>query len=129
MIALAVIVPLHIAGLEVAEHSLRLPMPVTDDRITILFIQPKISDGQSRKKPDLSRITYKTRDLPQTIHLNLPILDFEVERNDGSAISAPTLMPDNQTDIATYVAKATLRPGEGATVILRVEVLATGTPG
>jgi TonB family protein len=128
-IALAVIVPLHIAGLVVAEHSLRPSVRSTDERIATVFIQPKIGSGQVGKKPELSRLAFLTKERLQAIHVNLPSLDFEVERNAGSAISAPTPMPDNQTDMAAYVARATLRPGEGATVILRVEVLETGTPG
>jgi TonB family protein len=56
-------------------------------------------------------------------------LDIVESRNGGTIISAPTLRGGMPVEMSSYVHQAGLLPGEGATVILRIEVLASGEPG
>jgi TonB family protein len=58
-----------------------------------------------------------------------PDFDFSVARNDSAAVVAPTLQGDGHSGIEQYLQQAGLRPGEGATVVLRIEVLESGDPG
>jgi TonB family protein len=54
---------------------------------------------------------------------------YEVNRNSRAAIATPSLRPDNPVSLTPYIAQAALLPGEGATVVLKIEVLANGEPG
>lgn len=47
----------------------------------------------------------------------------------GAAVAAPSLRPDTAVSLEPYIAQAALLPGEDATVVLRIEVLASGKPG
>jgi hypothetical protein len=100
-----------------------------DERIVVVFSQPTIRDSGGPTSSDLSRRLVLTRIRLTALSLDSPRIDFEVDRNPGSVISAPVLQTDGPTDIGPYIKKASLLPGEGATVVLRVEVLATGDPG
>ena len=66
----------------------------------------------------------------QALQLELPIIQFETSRNEGARMSAP--VPDDThrvPDLAPFIKRAALLPGEGATTILRIEVLDTGVAG
>jgi hypothetical protein len=100
-----------------------------DERLVVVFSQPTIRDSTGPTSSDLSRRLVLTRIRLTSLSLDSPRIDFEVDRNPGSVISAPVLQTEGRTDIGPYLKKASLLPGEGATVVLRVEVLATGNPG
>ncbi len=102
-----------------------------DDRgLLTVFIKPKILDSlKSLPEPDLSRITFVAPDPLAAVSVEQPGVDSVVNRNNGARAAAPTLRDPNSTDMAPYIKEAALLPGEGATVVLRVEVLETGKPG
>jgi TonB family protein len=54
---------------------------------------------------------------------------FDVSRNNEAASTAPVLQDGARRDMEPYVKQAALLPGEGVTVVLRIEVLETGEPG
>ena len=94
------------------------------------FIQPRIRDaGEPSVDPDLS-VPFRLVDLSvPTVHIEQPAIDAYTLRNEAARVAAPTLQPDARTQIASYVQQAALLPGEGATVVLRIEVLESGDPG
>lgn len=61
--------------------------------------------------------------------IELPEINFVVSRNEAAVSVAPSLKEGGHTNMAPYIRQAALLPGEGATVVLRIEVLATGEPG
>jgi len=95
-----------------------------------VFIKPTIRDNPtSLPAPNLSRITFTAPELLPVLNIEHPDVDFEVDRNSGAGMTAPTLKGSGLTDMTPYIKQAALLPGEGATVVLRVEVLETGEPG
>jgi periplasmic protein TonB len=65
----------------------------------------------------------------QELNIPLPNIAYDIARNEGATLAAPSLRPDNTVNLQPFIAQAALLPGEGATVVLRIEVLATGEPG
>jgi TonB family protein len=67
---------------------------------------------------------------PRITGLQIPesSMDFSVDRNTSAAVVAPTLQGDGHSGIQPYVRRAGLRRGEGATVVLRIEVSDMGAP-
>jgi len=112
-----------------APVSRPLPLvPASYGGFVTVFIRPVISDGGD-PGPDLSVLT-----VPADLHeaaatLVPPAVDFSVARNAGAGVSAPLPRSETTSDMHAYVTQAALLPGEGATVVLRVEVLTTGEPG
>ncbi|MFL6604624.1 MAG: TonB family protein [Steroidobacteraceae bacterium] len=128
---LAIICALHGTMAWVFEHSRRSTSgePVSPTLIVTGFVRPKIEEHPLKLTPDLSRIVVRT-DFPLTeLHLAHPEVDFSVPRNGNALIAAPVLQPDQGSGMDQYIREAALLPGEGATVVLRVEVLESGQPG
>jgi hypothetical protein len=126
-----VVCALHLGAVWTLERATlhRRASSRVDERIVVVFSQPTIRDSGGPITFDLSRRLVLTRIQLTALSLDSPQIDFEVDRNPGSVISAPVLQTEGPTDIGPYIKKASLLPGEGATVVLRVEVLATGGPG
>lgn len=66
---------------------------------------------------------------PIEVHVPTALVAPTVDRNANVISAAPTLDQSNSADLAPFVLEAALRPGQGATVVLRVEVLESGDPG
>jgi TonB family protein len=129
LLAVAVLT-VHVAAIYEIDHSVaRAPTTVREGRIQIIFVQPTIQDKMIKVEPNLSRITLSMVEPQNDIHLQHPEIDFEVGRNSGALAVAPSLKPNPDIDMSLYIKQASLQIGEGATVILRIEVLETGLPG
>lgn len=129
--ALTIIVALHVEGAQVINRSVTHAVAdtATKQRLVTVFIQPRIRVSWRPAAPDLSRVTYMADQPTPALHIDSPAVDFDVSRNDGAAMAAPTLDASNLTDIAPYIARAALLPGNAATTVLRIEVLESGAPG
>ena len=100
------------------------------EALTTLFLRPAIHEGKSTLLgPDASMLIVPTDTPIPELNIPAPPIAYETARAEGAAITAPTLRPDNAVPMAPFVAQAALLPGEGATVVLKIEVLTTGEPG
>jgi TonB family protein len=63
------------------------------------------------------------------LDIKTPRIDFTVDRNVNAAMAAPVLDSDAPVDSSIFVQRAALSPGEGATVVFRIEVLEDGSAG
>jgi TonB family protein len=106
-----------------------LPISSSDQRLLTVFIQPSIQDDGTLPGPNLAKISYVAVEHPPVLHIEHPAIDSAVARNNGAGMAAPTLRSSETPDMEPYVRRAALLPGEGATVVLRIEILATGSPG
>jgi TonB family protein len=105
-----------------------LPRQSANDLFVTAFIQPKIrDDGAPTAYPDLSALIMRAR--TPLIHIEQPEISFEVSRNNAASSAAPTLQDSGQRDTEPFIKQAALLPGEGVTVVLRIEVLESGEPG
>jgi TonB family protein len=107
----------------------RLEFP--SETMVMMFVQPRIREDTDKPAgPDLSQLAALLRSASPHLDMERPAIDFSVARNSAASLVAPTLQGDTaQGDVIRYAQEASLLPGEGATVVLRVEVLATGDPG
>lgn len=105
------------------------PVAPSQSLITI-FLRPAIRDAEDTPSgPDLSMLVIRT-DTPRTyLDIPTPALTYDAPRNASATVSAPSLRPDNAISLAPFITQAGLLPGEGATVVLRIEVLPSGNPG
>jgi len=95
-----------------------------------MFIRPRIREP-SELVSTIDPTTLRLRVAPRLTALQLPDtgIDFSVERNTAAMVVAPTLEGDGQAGIQSYLRQTGLMRGKGATVVLRIEVLASGDPG
>lgn len=107
------------------------PSPAaTGQTLMTIFLRPAIQeDDGTPPGPDLSMLVVPVDAPLPNLDLPAPPIAYDVARNGRATIAAPSLRPDNTVNLAPYIAQAALLPGEGATVVLRIEVLATGEPG
>jgi protein TonB len=102
----------------------------TSPTLTTIFLRPAIREADGLPPgPDLSMLVIPIDARLPNLNLPAPPIAYEVARNGGATIAAPILRPDNAVALAPFLVQAALLPGEGATVVLRIEVLATGEPG
>jgi protein TonB len=102
----------------------------TRQSLITIFLRPAIhEDYGSPAGPDLSMLVVPLDTPLQDLQVTTPPIAYDVSRVAGTSVAAPTLRPDNAVPMAPYTIQAALLPGEGATVVLRVEVLASGEPG
>jgi hypothetical protein len=123
---------LHVIGIAVLVGATgRVSSTVhSDETLVTVFLQPTIrDDGGSPSGPDLPLLTIPLISLENSLNLSVLAIGYETSRNTGATIAAPSLMPNSSVSMATFVAQAALQPGEGATVVLRIQVLASGEPG
>jgi TonB family protein len=100
------------------------------ETLTTLFLRPAIQEGHdSASGPDASMLVIPMDAPLPSLNIPAPLIAYETARAEGATITAPTLRPDNAVPMAQFIAQAALLPGEGATVVLKIEVLATGDPG
>jgi len=129
---LLVVGAIHGVALYILASSLAgvtTPRPTTPVLVAIL-IQPRIQDaGDVPAGPDLSRLLARLETPPKALDIELPEIDVVVARNEAAASAAPSPKEAGHTNMGPYIRQAALLPGEGATVVLRIEVLATGEPG
>jgi TonB family protein len=107
-----------------------VPGSAAPGMLVIVSTQPRIREaGDTVEGPDLQMLNLRLDPhLPQ-LQIELPEIDFSVERNEGASSVAPTLQGSPSRDVASYAQQAALSPGEGATVVLLIEVLESGDPG
>jgi TonB family protein len=95
-----------------------------------VYVEPRV---RSRKKtdpaPNLSQLSILRQNPLLTLLVDIPRIDFEVSRNAAASVAAPSLDPEPSVDLYPYIVEAALLPGEGATVVLRIEVLEDGSAG
>lgn len=114
-----------VVALGVAMPGERVPVPETESLVTV-FIQPKIvvSRGPSVARPAIR--------VPRAAPLQNDVTIPEVARPTLEIVGVGTMAPrpaDMSIDPAPFAQRAGLRAGDGATVVLRVEVLASGEIG
>ncbi len=130
--ALATLVGLHV-GLflifEGATHRSEASVEPPDSLITV-FIRPRIREAYEPASV-VEPASLRVRLDPQLLALltTEAAFDYSVPRNDSAAIVAPTLQGEARSGVQPYLQRAGLRPGQGATVVLRIEVLESGDPG
>ena len=95
--------------------------------MTTIFLRTSIVEGVRPLEPDLSVLMVPI-ELPLT-GLSIDSLGPEnaVSRNGGATVAAPSLK--SSVAMEPFARQAALLPGEGATVVLRVEILESGEPG
>jgi TonB family protein len=122
---------LHALGVWAFIHATPFSSRIADAGALItVFIQPTISKGaRSETTPDMSRLSYRIATPVSVLHMDVPEIEFEVTRNAGATSAAPSLDAEPRVDMGPFVRSAALLPGEGATVVLRIEVLKDGSPG
>jgi len=96
--------------------------------VIVRLIQPRLEphDSHSLKSP---RMVVVTSAPEPDLALEIPPMSFATDRNSLATLAAPMLDADTGVDMLPYAREAALRAGEGATVVLRIEVLADGLPG
>jgi TonB family protein len=98
--------------------------------LVTVFIRPRIREpGEPLSVVDPASLRLRLDVLLSGLHSAEPAFDFSVERNAAAAVVAPTLKGDGHSGMQPFLQQSGLRPGEGATVVLRVEVLESGDPG
>jgi TonB family protein len=127
--AVVAVLAAHIVGVLFLVHSTRAAPAGVSDTWVNAFILPTIRDRVGRAPPDLPLRAIQLELHPADLHIELPQPDVDLERNNAAASAAPTLTGLTYTDMSPYVREAALRPGQGVTVVLRVEVLEDGTAG
>ena len=124
---------LQCAGISVLQHSVRgLPpqLPAAPERLVSIFIQPQIVDSANlTKEPDLAQVTVRLDDLLGAPQIEAPDISFSVTRNAAALVATPTLRSNGRLSLERHANTPGLGPGSGATIVLRIEVLATGEPG
>ena len=97
--------------------------------ITIVLEPVTKPDAADTTDPRLSALTLLLDTPLPTLNIDSPSVEVTTTLNRGASTSAPSLDKQHQSDMTPYIAQAALLPGEGASVVLRVEVLPTGEPG
>jgi TonB family protein len=129
---LAMLGGLHIGLFLAFESAMYRPPSSVDssESLITVFIRPRIREaGEPLSAVDSTSLQVHV-DPRLTGSLAAPAaMDFAVDRNDAAAMVAPTLQGDGHSGIQPYLQQAGLMRGTGATVVLRIEVLASGDPG
>jgi protein TonB len=123
---------LHVAALLALSQAVSgiRPEQLTSGALTVFFIQPTTqTEGADAEEPKLTQLAVLTDHPLDVSAIGPALLDLSTARNSGATMSAPTLKGGTLINMAPYNTQAGLLPGEGATVILRIEVLANGEPG
>jgi TonB family protein len=95
-----------------------------------VFIRPRIREaGELLSIVDPASLQLRVDPRRIALQIAPAALDVAVDRNDLAPMVAPTLQGDGHSGIRPFLQQAGLLPGEGATVVLRVEVLESGAPG
>jgi TonB family protein len=130
-VLIGAIIALHAGGLVVLAHATRVSASAaaSPEPTLTAYILPKIVDTSGKHLPDLSTLVVQLTPHFTDLHIEQPQIEFEVERNDAALSAAPSLIGRTQMDMSPYVREASLLPGGGVTVVLRIEVLEDGTPG
>jgi TonB family protein len=126
-----------LAGLHVGlflgfERATYRPTPSVQfpDALITVFIRPRIRElYEPVSVVDASRLQLRLDPQFTALSTTQLAIDFSVERNGSAAMVAPTLQGDRHSDMQPYLQQAGLLPGEGATVVLRIEVMESGDPG
>jgi TonB family protein len=128
---IAGILCLHWAGFALLVHTTPVARgnPVSPESTVTTYILPKIREATGNDIPDLSTLVVQLDTHFTDLHIDQPQFEFEVARTAGASSTAPSLIGRTQIDMNAYVRQAALLPGEGATVVLRIEVLANGDAG
>lgn len=128
----ALLVSVHACALFVLDAQIRpnLLQPSIPELMTTWIIQPRIVPaGTPDARKDAERLTLKIPNSIKRLDIAVPDINFAIERNDVAQVAAPIPAGLVGTDSRRFAQLAGLLPGEGATVVLRVEVLTSGVPG
>jgi TonB family protein len=132
LISLLPIAALHVVAFLAMRQTMNSIRPdsIAAGVMKVFFIEPtKQTEGSDAAEPDLARLMVMTDHPLDLTSAALNPFEYSESRSAGTTISAPTLKGGNPIDMTPFIAQAALLPGEGATVVLRVEVLDTGEPG
>jgi protein TonB len=130
LVGFAAVAALHAIALTALSRNYgHFPGPETArPPVMTIFLRPAIHEADGTPPgPDLSMLVIPT-DAPR-LDIAVPGIAYDTTRNAGATVAAPSLRPDNAVSMAPFIAEAALLPGEGATVVLKIEILATGEPG
>jgi TonB family protein len=128
---LCLVVVVHVAAFSALRRSMSFTVKATPTpSFVMVFIQPKIRDGGAdAAQPDMSDLLLRMESSVTQLQIDQPAIEVEATRNAGASVAAPTLIGSAPLDMSAYTRQAALLPGEGATVVLRIEVLASGEAG
>ena len=100
------------------------------EALITVFVRPPIREAsEPASVVDPSSLQLRLNPQLNALADTQPDFDFSVPRNDSATVVAPTLQGDGHSGIQPYLQRAGLRRGEGATVVLCIEVLESGDPG
>lgn len=121
----------HVLALFILNASLgRSPAPPPSTPLEVIYIQPVIREANKTPAgPDLSQLSALLDVSVGDIAVEQPHIDFSTTRNNAAASAAPSLQEGTRNTTEPFIKQAALLPGEGATVVLRIEVLKSGEPG
>jgi TonB family protein len=130
VLLLGLVLTVHVVGVVLFTYStpVLIARSASAQSVTA-FLLPKIRDGGSDLPADISALVVRLDRQITALHIDQPQINFEVVRNGSALSAAPTLIGISQPDMRAYVRQASLSRGEGATVVLRIEVLESGDPG
>jgi TonB family protein len=131
VIFLVSIIAFHTVGAWAFVHSMKVTPPrAYPEALMTVFIQPTLTRaGSGSDRPDMSRVSFRLDTPTQQLHVDIPRIEFDVSRNASAISAAPSIEPYPVIDMGPFVRSAALLQGEGATVVLRIEVLGDGLPG
>jgi TonB family protein len=130
--ALCLLGGLHVALFHAFESAAYHPVPVVEshDALIAVFIRPRIREAfEPASVVDPASLRLRIDPRLFTVPSLETAFDYSVARNGYAAMVAPTLQGDGRSNIQPYFQRTGLSPGQGATVVLRVEVLESGDPG
>jgi TonB family protein len=131
LLLISAILAAHMVAIALFLHSTQVAMDsgARAPQSVTAFILPRIRESIGKDPPDLSSLVVRLAPDLADLHIEQPQIDFEVGRNASVSNTAPSLIGLTQVDMREYVRSAALLPGEGYTVVLRIEVLSSGEPG
>ncbi|MEO8377728.1 MAG: energy transducer TonB, partial [Candidatus Sumerlaeota bacterium] len=131
ILSFALITSLHALAIAALLDNESSPNPASSPQsLVMIYFRPAIRDaGSAVSNLDLSMLMIRSESPLDSVNIPTPTMTYDAPRNPGATVSAPSLRPDNAVSLSPFLAQAGLRIGEGATVILRIEVLPTGEPG
>jgi TonB family protein len=131
LVVLGFLLGLHVPLILLFERSSHRPASSVESPAGLLtvFIRPRIREaGEPLSVVDPAILQSRMELQLTTLQSADAALDVTVERNAAAIVVAPTLQENRNAGIQPYLRRAGLRHGEGATVVLRIEVSEAGAP-
>lgn len=109
----------------------RAHKPSVDSSVALvtIYTTPRVRQTPAADHPDLSIRLVALQAPSLALHFDQPSVDSSTSANPSAVVGAPILQDDSVNERERLAREAGLTPGEGVTVVLRVEVLDTGVAG